>query len=402
MSDELLTPADAADLYPALARLRRDAPVYWSAWWAGWVISRHADVTAGFRDPRLSADRAGHSTGRLPEATRKLLEPLTRNLAGWALISDPPTHTRLRGLVNKAFTPRLSEQLRPQIQALADRLLDEARGADEVDLIAALANPLPVAVIGAMLGLPATDSPRLKAWSDALAHFLGAAAPTPQSAGAAMRCVLELEDYFRGVIAGRRGSPGDDLISGLIAAEEQGELLSEQELLSTCTMVLFGGHETTTNLIGNAVHQLLAHPDQLARLQAEPARLPAAIEEVMRYDAPVTRMGRIVKEDHELHGQPLRRGERVWLALAAANRDERQFADPDRFDITRTDHRHVGFGVGSHYCVGAALGRLEAQIAVGTLLRRFPRLRAAGPPERLDNVTIRGFARLPLALGPES
>lgn len=397
---ELLSPADARDIYPALARLRDTAPVHWSAWWGGWVVTRYADVVAGFRDPRLSADRAATFAARLPPPLRERLEPLIRNLAGWALISDPPAHTRLRGLVNKAFTPRLTEQLRPQIQAIADELLDAADGHDPVDLIAALANPLPVLVIGAMLGLPPADRHRLKGWSDDLAHFLGAAAPTPELAGAALRCVVELESYFRGVIAERRLRPGPDLISGLLAAEEGGSILHEQELLSTCTMVLFGGHETTTNLIGNAVHLLLTHPEQRARVAADPSLLAGAIEETLRFESPVSRMGRVAKQDIPWHDQTIRAGDKVWLSMAAANRDERQFADPERFDVGRADNRHLGLSVGPHYCVGAALGRAEAQIAVGTLLRRFPRLRLLGGAERSDNVTIRGFARLPVELGP--
>lgn len=386
---------DLADPHPALARLRDQAPVFRSDFWGGWVITRHADVSAGFRDPRLSADRAGSFAARLPPPLRERLAPLLQNLAGWALISDPPAHTRLRGLVNKAFTPRLTEQLRPQIQALCDRLLDDIT-TPEFDLIPALANPLPVLVIGAMLGLPADDRHRLKAWSDALAHFIGAAVPTAEHAGAALRCVVELEAYFRDVIAERRRSPGSDLVSTLIAAEEQGGVLSEQELLSTCTMVLFGGHETTTNLIANAVALLLDHPEEHARLLADPSLLPGAIEETLRLDSPVARMGRIAREDIAWHDQTIPAGAKVWLSMAAANRDERQFADPERFDIGRADNRHLGLSIGPHYCVGAALGRAEAQIAVASLLRRYPALRRLPGATRIDSATIRGFARLPL------
>ena len=393
MSD-LLTATDAHDLYPALARLREHHPVHFSTWWNGWVVTRYADVVAGFRDPRLSADRATRFAARLPPSLRERLAPLLGNLAGWALLSDPPAHTRLRALLNKAFTPRLSELLRPQIQTITDDLLHALTPADPdapLDLIAALANPLPVLVIGAMLGLPAADGHRLKAWSDALANFLGAAA---------LRCVLELEAYFRDIIAQRRLQPGPDLLSALLAARDSGSILHEQELLSTCTMVLFGGHETTTNLIANALHLLLAHPDQRARVQADPARLPAAIEETLRFEGPIARMGRVATEDILWHGQTIRAGDRVWLSIAAANRDERQFPDPDRFDITRSDNRHLGFGIGPHYCVGASLGRAEAQIALTTLLRRFPDLAPAGPPLRSDNATIHGFTHLPVHLGP--
>ena len=401
-AEELLTPADAHDIYPALARLRDEQPVDWCSWWGGWIVTRHADVVAGFRDPRLSADRAGTFAARLPPPLRERLAPLLRNLSGWALISDPPAHTRLRALVNKAFTPRLAEQLRPRIRTVTHELIDAMRDEGPVDLIPALANPLPVLVIGAMLGLPASDRHRLKAWSDALAQFLGAAAPTPEHASAALRCVLELEAYFREVIAGRRESPGPDLISGLLAAEENGSVLHEQELLSTCTMVLFGGHETTTNLIANAVHLLLTHPEQRARLQRDPSLLPQAIEETLRFESPVARMGRVATEDIVWHGRTIKADEKVWLSMASANRDGRQFPAPDHFDIARRDNRHLGLSTGPHYCVGAALGRAEAQIAVETLLRRFPTISLAHGAERSDNVTIRGFTRLPVFLGPES
>ena len=391
-----LTTTDLADPHPALARLRDQAPVHRSELWGGWVITRHADVSAGFRDPRLSADRAGSFAARLPPPLRERLAPLLQNLSGWALISDPPAHTRLRGLVNKAFTPRLTEQLRPQIQALCDRLLADIT-TPEFDFIAALANPLPVLVIGAMLGLPDADRHRLKAWSDAIAHFIGAAVPTAEHAAAATRCIVELEAYFRDVVAERRRHPGDDLISTLIAAEEQGSILSEQELLSTCTMVLFGGHETTTNLIANAVALLLDHPEQHARLLADPALLPGAIEETLRFDSPVARMGRIAREDIAWHDQTIPAGDKVWLSIAAANRDERQFTAADQFDITRSDNRHLGLSIGPHYCVGAALGRAEAQIAVATLLRRHPALRRLPGAARIDSATIRGFSCLPVA-----
>ncbi len=396
--DDLLTTTTTDDPYLALARLRDQAPVYRSEWWGGWVLTRHADVSAAFRDPRLSADRAGSFAARLPPPLRERLAPLLQNLAGWALISDPPAHTRLRGLVNKAFTPRLTEQLRPQIEALCERLLadiDASQGPD-FDLVDALANPLPVLVIGAMLGLPDDDRHRLKGWSDTLAHFIGAAVPTAEHAAAATRCVVELEAYFRGAIAERRAHPGSDLISTLIAAEEHGGVLSEQELLSTCTMVLFGGHETTTNLIANAVALLLDHPEQRRKLAADPTLLPGAIEETLRFESPVARMGRLAREDIRWHDQTIPAGDKVWLSIAAANRDERQFPAADQFDITRSDNRHLGLSVGPHYCVGAALGRAEAQIAVAALLRRYPDLQRLPGATRIDSATIRGYLHLPL------
>jgi cytochrome P450 len=401
MSDtqELLTPADCLDPYAAFARLRRDAPVYRSDSWNGWILTRYADVAAGFRDPRLSADRTKAFGARLPPPVRTQLEPLIRNLAGWALFTDPPAHTRLRGLIHRAFTPRLVEQLRPQIQGLIDEMLTAAGAHATVDFVPALAIPLPVLVIGIMLGLPPEHRRRLKTWSNALLPFLGGAAPAPAEAEGALRCILEMETYLRGLIEERRRRPGPDLISSLLAAEEEGAILNEQEILSTCSLVLFAGHETTTNLLGNVVRLLLTHTDVRARVQADPDLAPEFVEEVLRYESPVARMSRVAAVEFALHGQIIPAGHKVLLSIAAANRDERQFSDPDLFQVPRADNRHLGFGIGIHFCSGAALARLEAQLTLAALLRRFPRFSAAGEPARVDNATVRGFEHLPIHLG---
>ena len=390
-----------ADPYPAYARLRREAPAYFSEGHDAWLLTRHDDVLAGFRDPRLSASRAGAFAKRLPPAAVEVFRPIVQNLSLWALLIDPPDHTRVRALLNKAFTPRLIEGLRPRIEALVAGLLDSAAAAGQgrMDVIADLATPLPVIVIGDMLGIPRADAPRLKAWSDTIAAFMGARLSL-EVAAAAARSISEMEDYFRAALAERRRAPSDDLLSLLLAAEEQGAILSEQELLSTCVMVLFGGHETSTNLIGNGALALLENPAELAALRASPALLADAVEEIVRYDSPVQRMGRVVLEDLELRGATLRKGDRVFLMLGAANRDPAVFTDPDKLDLRRAHGRHLSFGMGAHYCVGAALGRLEAQIALGALVQRFPDLaRAEGDLLWLDNATVRGVTSLPVVLG---
>jgi len=383
--------------YPTLARLREEAPVYFSHAWQSWVLTRYPDVIAGFRDPRLSAKRSGAYAQTMPDEVKKKLVPIVRNIGGWALLSDPPDHTRLRGLMNKAFNPRMAERLRPRIQALVDGLLDEAASRGGMDAIADLATPLPVAVIGELMGLPSVDWHKLKEWSDGIASFLGAANKTVAVLEASARAITEMEAYLREVIAERRAHPGEDLISQLLAAEEKGSLLNEQELLSTCTMVLFGGHETTTNLIGNGLYALLTHPEQKQLLEQSPELWPEAVEEFLRYDTPVTRQFRVAAEDFELHGQKLQKGQLVALMMVAANRDAAQFPNPDALDVRRSENRHLTFGMGTHYCVGAALGRMEAQLALSTLLRRFPhaRLESERPP-RVPNITIRGFAALPV------
>jgi cytochrome P450 len=395
----LLDPATLDDPYPVYARLRAEAPAYFSEGWNAWLVTRYDDVLAGFRDPRLSANRAATFAATLPPDVRERLRPIIDNLASWVLFLDPPSHTRLRALLNRAFTPRLAEALRPRMQALVDGLCDRVEPAGHMDVVADLASPLPVAVIGAMLGVRPEDGHRLKGWSHALAAFLGAGRPTPDSVAAALRGIVEMEAYFRDVIADRRRSPQDDLISALVAAQDEGRLLDDRELLSTCSMVLFGGHETTTNLIGNAIHLLLSRPQERTRLRDAPTSLPAAVEEFMRYEAPVQRMGRVTTEPLEIAGTPLPKGQLVFLMLGAANRDPAHFPDPDRLDLERRDNRHLAFGLGTHYCIGAALARLETELTLGTLLRRFPDLRSAPEPAPwLRSATLRGFRSLPVLL----
>ncbi len=392
----LLTPQSRANPYPAYARIREAQPVYFSEGWNAWLVTRYEDVITGFRHPDLSANRAGGYAAKLPPPVREKLRPLLTNLSNWLLLLDPPAHTRIRALVVKAFSPRLVEQLRPRIEAIATGLLDAVADKPVVDLIADLANPLPVIVIGEMLGLPQGDHLRLKKWSDALAAFMGASAMSQELVAGALISVLELEAYFREQIELRKQNPGDDLLTMLCRVREQETALSEQELLSTCTVLLFGGHETTTNLIGNAVHTLLDHPDQLALLRDDPSLLANTLEEVMRYESPVQRMGRVTLADVELGGVTIPKGQRVFFVLGAANRDPDQFENPDTFDITRRS-KHTTLGHGQHFCLGAALGRMEGQIALTQLFATLPAFeRVDTSPTWIDNLTVRGLAKLPV------
>jgi len=399
----LLEPSYRDDPYPALARLREDAPVYYCEPWRCWLVTRYDDVVASFRDERLSADRASGYAATLPPPVQDKLAPLIGNFGRWALMKDPPDHTRLRGLISKAFTPRLVAQLGPKIAATCDRLLAEAEATAKAegsfDLIEAYAFPVPVLVIGAMLGLPEDDAAKLKRWSMALSNFLGASAMSQEIVGQALAAVVELEAYFGEQLERRRAAPGDDLLSSLLAAHEQDDRLDEAELLATCTMVLFGGHETTTNLIGNGVKVLLDHPEALAGLRADlDGGIGPAVEELLRYESPILRMGRVAKQDLDIAGVEIAAGDRIYLMMAAANRDPAQFDGADQLDLGRADNRHLTFGHGRHFCLGAALGRLEAQIALTKLLERFEGLRVAGGAELrwLDNLTVRGLERLEL------
>ena len=393
------TPDAQADPYPLYHQLRNEQPVHWSELMEAHVCSRYDDVVAVLRDPRFSADRR-RARSRFVQAAAEMEQnagPFFQ--AQTMLTSDPPQHTRLRGLVNKAFTARRVESLRPHIQEIVDELLDAVQGKRELDVIWDLGYPLPVIVIAELLGVPSGHREQFKHWSDGIVGTLGSPFAAPEVQQRAFQSMTELAAYFRDVIEERRRAPQDDLISALIAAEEQGQALSEEELLATLILLLVAGNETTTNLIGNGTLALLRHPDQLARLRADPSVAESAVEELLRYDSPVQATGRVAMEDVEVGGTLVREGQVAFLLLGAANRDPAVFPDPDRLDLTRRDNRHVAFGYGIHFCLGAPLARIEAQVALPSLLARFPSLRLA--TEELDwsgGLILRGLKKLPVTV----
>jgi cytochrome P450 len=314
------------------------------------------------------------------------------------LVSDPPDHTRLRALVQKAFTPRMIDQLRPRIVTVVAELLDRmAERQGPVDLIAEFAYPLPVVVIAELLGVPAEDRVKFQEWSALLA-----ASVDPLISSELMDRVTwareALHAYLREIIAERRQQPRSDLISALVAVEERGDVLSEPELVVMCTLLLVAGHETTVNLIGNGVLALLRHPDQLERLRADPSLIGSAVEELLRFDAPVQLTGRIAVEPVQIEGQTIEPGQWILPLLGGANHDPAQFAEPERLDLGRNPNPHVAFGRGIHFCLGAPLARLEGQIAIGALVRRFRTLALAGEPVRRDQITLRGLKSLPVSI----
>jgi cytochrome P450 len=386
------------DPYPGYRALQESAPVYRNPWLRVWILSRYADVAAVLKDPSFSVRRLESAAVRRLGAFQKLRpdfrEMLERNL----LMLDPPDHTRLRGLVAKAFTPRVVERLRPGIQALVDGLLDEAKRRGEIDLMRDFAYPLPATVIAEMLGVPPSDASRFMRWSNDLAALLDPF-NAPGGLEAAQAAFVELSGYFRAVLAERRREPRDDLISALATVEERGEGLSEAELVSLCGLILGAGYETTANLIGNAAVALLRHPGERKRLVDDPGLIASAVEEFLRYESPVQATDRVATRDFEIRGTRIRRGELVVLFLAAANRDPERFPDPDRLDLGRPDNAHLAFSHGPHFCLGAQLARAEAQIAIGTLVRRFPGFE--GPPGPLvyrPSFSLRGPAALPVRL----
>ncbi len=384
--------------YPAYRALREEDPVYWSDLMQGWLLTRYADVLAVLRDvSRFSSerDRSTNMFVRQIEESQRELGPVGR--ARTMLGADPPEHTRLRNLVNKAFTPRVVEKMRPAIQEIADELLDAAIDGGRLDVIRDLAAPLPVIVIAGMLGVPREDRARFKAWSDTIAASVGGPFQPAEAVAMAHDAAHALGDYFRKVIAKRRKDPRDDLISGLVVAEERGDMLSEDELLAACILLLVAGNETTTNLIGNGMLALMRNPDELRRLQSDPSLMPAAVEELLRYDSPVQATSRVAAADADLDGRRIEKGQIVITFLGAANRDPAQFPNPDRLDLSRADNRHVSFGYGSHFCVGAPLARVEAQIAFTTLLRRLPDPQPeVDKPEWRGSFILRGLRSLPM------
>jgi pimeloyl-[acyl-carrier protein] synthase len=374
--------------YPYYELLRSHAPIYHWETWNLTFLSSHADCSELLRDNRLGRWR----TYEAP-AEQAALARMTSN---WMLLMNPPDHTRLRGLVHKAFTPRMVEQLRSTIQTITDQLLDAVQPQGEMELIADLAYPLPVTVIAEMLGIPAGDRDVFHRWSDALARSLDLT-DDPEIYNRASVAAAEFTDYLRGLADRRRGEPGNDLLSALVAVEEAGQHLSEDELYATCALLLVAGHETTINLIGNGALALLRNRDQLALLQQQPSLIKTAIEELLRFDSPVQMTSRVVLEDVTYKGLTFARGQEVAFLLGAANYDPAVYNEPQRLDITREKNPHLSFGGGIHYCIGAPLARLEGQIAIETLLRRLPDLQlATDTPVYRDNFVLRGLEALPL------
>jgi cytochrome P450 len=385
----LVRPEILADPYPLYHRLRLTDPVHWDPELGSWVVTRYSDVVGALLDPRLSARRVGDH--------RLESDAIARALSQQMLFQDPPDHTRLRRLVTRSFTPRMVDSMRPRIQQLVDGLLDAVQPSGQMDVIRDLAGPLPVIVIAELLGVPVTDRERLKRWSDDFAALIGTLSLSEEQNTAARQSAMELIDYFHRIIRQRRGSPGSDLLSALMAAEEQGDMLSSEEVIMNGLLLLAAGHETTTNLIGNGLLALLRNPHQCRALREEPSLISSAVEEVLRYDSPVQFTDRIARERLEIAGRRVGEGQTVTAVLAAANRDPAQFPEPDRLDVRRPDNRHVAFGQGIHFCVGAALARLEGQIAIGTVVRRFPALSLAS--EELvwrANQVVRGLTSLPV------
>lgn len=399
---DITSAAFKANPFPIYARLRRDAPVFpvkLPDKQTVWLVTRYDDVLAALKDERLAKDRKHALTAEQlahPPKIPAIFRPLTFNM----LDQDPPDHTRLRALVQKAFTPRLAEEWRARIEALANELLDKAARRGRFDLVADYALPIPAIIIAEILGVPATDRDRFHRWSNGITGANRSRWGRIRGLASAWQFV----PYLRGLIAARRAEPKDDLISALVKAEESGDFFSDDELLAMVFLLLVAGHETTVNLISSGALALLEHRDQWDRLVADPALAKPAVEELLRFAAPVdSGTERYAREDLTIAGTAIPRGDMVLAVLASANRDEAQFPNPDTLDISRDPNRHVAFGHGIHFCLGAPLARLEGQVAFSNLARRFPNLRLAVAPEALrwrKVLILRGLKALPVVAQP--
>ena len=388
--------------YPAYRRLLEEGSLHYldvSGMWAVWAIFSHADCAAIAKDPRLSAKRAERFLVTLPTSRRAEFAELARRLSLWMIFMDPPEHKRLRKLMNKGFSREAIETLRPQVEAIVNRMLDPLRHASEAELMEKFAYPMPVRVISEMLGVPETMQESFLRWSSAIALFNGSPDRTVEHARAAQEAVLALTDFFRQAVAARKQHKGTDLISFLIDIEEEGEVLTEEELYAQCVMMLFAGHETTRNLIGNGIYTLLQHPEQRRELCENPDLIRSAVEEILRYESPIQYTARVVQQEMEICGRRIPPRQTILCMLGAANRDPKQFKDPDRFDTRRLNNQHLAFSAGPHFCIGGQLARLEGQIAILQTIQRFPRMRlAAQTPEWVNNVGFRGLKTLPVLL----
>jgi cytochrome P450 len=387
--------------FPVYAWLRDHDPVCWSERLKAWLVTRYRDVTEVFDRPdTFSSDRFRKVDERFA-STRPAVQAVAHVLGDWLVFRDPPDHDRLRELLQSSFTPKQLASSRERVQRTVDALLGRVLDAGRMDFIRDLAFPLPASVIAGLMGAPEEDLDAIKAWSDRLAAYLGGAIDERDNFTEASAGIAGLVDYFQRLLAERAGRPADDLMTLMLRAEHEGQRLTHDEVVANCILLLFAGHETTTNLLGNGLFHLLRHPAELDALRAEPALLHGAVEELLRYDGPVPATVKVATEDTTFRDRSIRRGEMVIPFLASANRDPRQFRAPDVLDVRRPIERHVAFAAGIHFCLGAWLARLEARVVFRTLFQHLPDLELGTPAPRWKPMLfLRGLEALPLVWTP--
>jgi len=396
VSYNLLSKEQRANPYPTYRQLRTKDPVHWSELAQAWFLSRYSDVVKVMSDPRFSVVGALEKSNKRMGVNWDSKSPFIRVSSRWMLMVDPPDHTRLRGLINKALTPRAVERMRQRITEVTNSLLDVVQDNGRMDAVGAFGDPMPVIVFASFFGLPPEDHQQLKLWANTIGKAIDPVFG-PELLQRIDQAVGEAIQYFQDRIEERRRDPHDDLLSALVAAEDASEKLSQEELMSTCILLLVAGTETTTNLIGNSIYALLRNPGQMRRLREDPSLIETAVEEFLRYETPVQLTGRVAGEDVEIRGKRIRQGQPVGLLMGAANRDPDEFKHPDQLDIGRTPDRHSAFSFGPHYCVGSPLARLEAQVAITTLLERMPKLQLRTSDfEWRDTLNNRGLKTLPV------
>ena len=390
-------PGTLADPFAVYRRLRDEDPAHWSPRLKAWVLTRYEDVKRVCLDTRMSSDRLRPFFATLPAAEAGRMADLIRILTLGMVFRDPPEHTRLRRLASRVFHVRSINALRPNVEELTAWLLKRIGDRERVDLIGDFAGPLPALVIMDMLGVPRGELERLKHLSDEMALFIGSARETAGKYERAQAATREMAELFRSLIEERRAAPQRDLLSDLVHLDDEGDRLTDDELVAMCVLLLFAGHETTTHHIANGLAALLRFPAEMDKLRRNPSLAAAAVEELLRYDGPIGAQVRIVQEEQAFHGRVFKPGDRVFLMMNAANRDERAYPDPDRVDLERHGVPHLTFGFGAHICLGFPLARLEGQIALPALLARWRRIEPApGPVEWMDSMVLRGMKAFPL------
>ena len=389
-------PAFLADPFPVYRRMQDEDPAHWSPKIKSWVLTRYEDVKRVCLDKDMSSDRLRPFFASMPGAEAAKIGDIIRYLSLWMVFRDAPEHTRLRRLTSKVFNLKSMRDMRPNIESLTAWLLEEIGDREEFDFIAAFAGPLPALVIMDMLGVPRSALAQVKRMSDDMALFIGSSRTSPEKYDIAESATHEMAEFFRVMIEDRRAAPKSDLLSELVNIDEAGDRLSDDELIATCILLLFAGHETTTNHVANSTRSLINFPEQRNKLRADPGLAARAGEELLRFDGPSGAQVRIVQVEHELHGKTLKPGDRVFIMLNAANRDPRAYPDPDRVDIERDGVAHLTFGFGLHICLGFPLARLEGEIAVPAVARHFRRMELAGEAEWINSMVFRGMKTMPV------